>query len=821
MSKQMLQMKYHPAKKEVEFKRFQGGKEVPIRSDSRLMKYMNMKGKFVLQDHGNEFFKDIAYCFDGETEVNIKVITTKTDFEDFEQMVEFFNEEKEKCKITATLLSELPDMNNTYETIKNFGEDAVNILNVSKGKLYEVDLTNSNVKANVEEFRKDFEKEQKSIEGKIKAMTQNSVNLCFTGVYSAGKSALINALLGYAILPEAVNSETARMVIIESPKNNTPISITFKIKNVFSELVWNSSNNIFEFVSGPIENNSRQKIQNVIEENKNEKQYLQINKILKHLNGNDDVSSDINVYFPVPIDTENVHFKIYDTPGTDSNVGEHKLVLQEALSEQTNSILIFVAAPTKLEGEGNNALLEYLKEAEKKDSKTSIDINRSLFVINWADSIKPTERENLRLNGEIKDKSDEDFSIKLSDKKLFFTSARYAYAAKAKMNDIQTEDTNYDYEQELPKTANEKYGRYYQQDHCANSELLTKKLIDNSNNALERAESNGKEEEKYYICSGVYALEEEIKNYGEKYSSAVKAYAIIDTVDKAMNRMNTTATSLSSKNQTEIETVAAAINKTKHEISSKIDEAYNKYAIKKDAGLPDDIAYILQLDSHSLSNFIIDEPIGRIDKLLKKWFFNMFGKVPVKSGHQEKINNIISGVLNNFASNFKTKRTMLLEKTRDDFIDNVKEIINNTGKLSKEAKDYICNIRVPEIEEFEINSEIDSIYNSHIYSGGFIFKKYIDKEAYLNELEKYLHGLEHEVAKSYAEDYRYSLESILSDIKSEYTNNIDKYSVLIKAKMEDKESMERLGEKIQDTANELKVLQDKLNEIIWEVKENG
>lgn len=652
-------------------------------------------------------------------------------------------------------------------------------------------------------------------------MTQNSVNLCFTGVYSAGKSALINALLGYAILPEAVNSETARMVIIESPKNNTPISITFKIKNVFSELVWNSSNNIFEFVSGPIENNSRQKIQNVIEENKNEKQYLQINKILKHLNGNDDVSSDINVYFPVPIDTENVHFKIYDTPGTDSNVGEHKLVLQEALSEQTNSILIFVAAPTKLEGEGNNALLEYLKEAEKKDSKTSIDINRSLFVINWADSIKPTERENLRLNGEIKDKSDEDFSIKLSDKKLFFTSARYAYAAKAKMNDIQTEDTNYDYEQELPKTANEKYGRYYQQDHCANSELLTKKLIDNSNNALERAKSNGKEEEKYYICSGVYALEEEIKNYGEKYSSAVKAYAIIDTVDKAMNRMNTTATSLSSKNQTEIETVAAAINKTKHEISSKIDEAYNKYAIKKDAGLPDDIAYILQLDSHSLSNFIIDEPMGRIDKLLKKWFFNMFGKVPVKSGHQEKINNIISGVLNNFASNFKTKRTMLLEKTRDDFIDNVKEIINNTGKLSKEAKDYICNIRVPEIEEFEINSEIDSIYNSHIYSGGFIFKKYIDKEAYLNELEKYLHGLEHEVAKNYAEDYRYSLESILSDIKSEYTNNIDKYSVLIKAKMEDKESMERLGEKIQDTANELKVLQDKLNEIIWEVKENG
>lgn len=47
MSDQLLQMKYHPAKKEVEFRRFQSGKEVPIRSDSKLTKYMNKKGQFV------------------------------------------------------------------------------------------------------------------------------------------------------------------------------------------------------------------------------------------------------------------------------------------------------------------------------------------------------------------------------------------------------------------------------------------------------------------------------------------------------------------------------------------------------------------------------------------------------------------------------------------------------------------------------------------------------------------------------------------------------------------------------------------------------
>ena len=54
-----------------------------------------------------------------------------------------------------------------------------------------------------------------------------------------------------------------------------------------------------------------------------------------------------------------------------SNYLAHQTILNEALAEQTQSILIFVAHPTKLEGEGNNALLSYLKNAEEKSSKTA------------------------------------------------------------------------------------------------------------------------------------------------------------------------------------------------------------------------------------------------------------------------------------------------------------------------------------------------------------------------------------------------------------------------------------------------------------------
>ena len=59
-------MKYHPAKKEVEFRRFQSGKEMCIDRNSKLTKYMNQRGTFILQNYGNQFFDDIAKAFDGE-----------------------------------------------------------------------------------------------------------------------------------------------------------------------------------------------------------------------------------------------------------------------------------------------------------------------------------------------------------------------------------------------------------------------------------------------------------------------------------------------------------------------------------------------------------------------------------------------------------------------------------------------------------------------------------------------------------------------------------------------------------------------------------
>ena len=217
------------------------------------------------------------------------------------------------------------------------------------------------------------------------------------------------------------------------------------------------------------------------------------------------------------------------------------------------------------------------------------------------------------------------------------------------------------------------------------------------------------------------------------------------------------------------------------------------------------------------------EPIDRIDKkILKKWFFNIIGNVRVKEEHIRQINQIITEVLDDFTNNFLEKRQRYFEKTRDEFIDVIKTIIENNGKLSSAAKKFICEIKVPEIKRIHISNQIENIYNSNKRLGGLRANvEYLKKEEFIDSLQTYLLDVANEMSSEYADAYKKDLDSILEKVRSEFETNMDSYSVQLKAKVADKDVMEKLGGKIADAANELKNCQDKLNHLIWEVKGNG
>lgn len=811
MSNQVLQMKYHPAKKEVVFRRFESGSEKPIRNESRLKTYMNKKGKFVLQDFGKEFFDDIVYSFSGAKEIAMEVITTKGDFDDFMSMLEYYNEGS-KVKITAKLIAELPDMQKTYEAVKNHGLESMEILKKHRGEFFNVSLTTEEVKECVESFAKEVLEAANDIEDKINRLEQNTVNICFSGVYSAGKSMLINSILGYSVLPENIMPETAAMFRIKSPEEGGNIRTVFDIKTDHSEIVWNEKESIFEFVSGPAESDCRKRIQDVIYDNRELPCYSQLRCILDVLNKEMDVLRNIDVYFPIPLDSDRLQFTIFDTPGTDSDDDEHQRILQDALSEQTHSILVFVVSPNNLKGGGNKTLLRYLSDAEKKESKSTIDLGRSLFVINMADMLTGDAQFIKLKQADIEEDGLD--PIKLSDKKLFFTSAKFGYAARAVKNGVATEQEEFTIATQSGAVTNEKFGRYYRFDQCATSEFATNKLLDTCTEAFDAAMADNNTSEAVWVASGLYALQNEIILYGIKYASAVKAYSIIDGVDKALARLEKNASSLKQQNDEDIERVEQEIRTITDAVTKSINDAYKSKKLPKDRTLPASVLSTLELDVESLGTFC-EEGKSRLKKVVSG-LFGIFNK-KWDEKDQKKVNTVITNVVDDYTDRFKGKRKKLLESVRDEFIAEIKKAIEENGGLSDAAKDYISSIVPPEIEDFESTFKFDQLYDRSRKTVGFwIFEHdVIDKEKFLEKAGTELRQIAEDLFEDYKTKYGNSLESLLTKVKAEFTSNMEKYNKMLRAKTKDKESMEALKEKIEAAAKELKGCQERLNGVIW------
>lgn len=820
MSQQLLKMKYHPAKKEVLFTRLvENGSEMAIPTSSKLGKYMGMKGTFVLQNFGNTFFDDIADAFDGLDTLNIEVITTKLDYEDFVQMVERYNLSG-RCKLTPNLLAELPDMDVTFQQVKQHGEESIGILKAKSKEFYEIDLSTPSVRQSADCFVKQVNDEAAEIREKISTLNDNNVSLCFTGVYSSGKSSLINAILGYKILPESIKSETAKMFIIRSPGQNEPVMIKFDIPDGHCELEWNEQNECFEFATGPSENSVRTHIQAKINDFKGTpmRQHEQVEALLKLLNDNPLVSPEIDILFPVSLDSKTVQFTIYDTPGTDSNYMEHRAVLANALESQQQSILIFVAKPNGLEGEGNNALLNYLKEAEEKSSKTSIDMGRSLFVINLADSVPKDQRISLQTQM-ITNKEDKSFSIKLEDKKLFFTSALYAYKAKAITNGIATQDDiNYcNIGTMLLTSDGSPFACCFRQDRCATSELATERMIAKSEQMLKEALENGSTSEQIIISSGLYALEEEIRQYGEKFASATRAFAIINSVDKALSKLNDSATSIQAQSNQEIADIEKEIHTLKDTITTAIDNEYGRVSLRDNGRLPSDMSKRLFLDDKSLDSRLVGAVTASLQAQLKGWFFG-HGKVKFKKSDRDMVDRCVKRKLTEYRDNFLNARKDLLEEQGKNFMDAIKEAIRKNGDISESAKQEFLTIPSPQVGNHLPSVDITNIYDEYKQVSKFFKMESLDKEGFLHETEGALLGVARKMADDFKRDYLLAHEAMLNQVKNQFDSNLEQYSLKMKALSEDKVATLALSEKVAAAAAALRASQERLNNIIWEEK---
>lgn len=627
--------------------------------------------------------------------------------------------------------------------------------------------------------------------------------------------------MGYRILPESINSQTAKMFLIRSPKKEKGegIEIIFAIENAKTVLTWREEKNLFEFAECPWENDVKADIQNEINRLKEGAvpRHDQILALLNKINSMGAVSHNIEIRFPIPLDTGSVQFTIYDTPGTDSNYKEHQEVLMDALSEQKQSILIFVAAPNKTEGTGNTALLKHLKDAESKDVKTSIDLGRSLFVVNWSDSVDSDARKVLQKE-EIKYKTEDGKTdgIKFSDKKLFFTSAKMAYAAKAKRNGVATAKEESEFRRGLSDMQDEYAGFCYRENRCAESELATSKMHERCEETLKKAKEAGDDISVLEVCSGIYALEREIIQYGEKYASAVKAYAIIASVNKALEKLSSRANSLKESNQEDVAKIQQDIAQARETLNRAIEDEYHNKAIPENAALPEGTLKRLKLDASTLSKTIVGNVESYMDETLKGGFFGL-GKVRFDKKHNEKIREKCNQEIKKYTDDFLKTRETILKSEGDDFAEKVKSAIRKNGNISDTAKKFLLDIPKPKVDSAQRVRDLGDIYDDRKYTRGkWIFEKeYVDKPAFKEDVKRILLSIVEEMGDKYRKDYRNALETLLMQIKTYFGANLETLSLYMKGLKENKDAMLELGSRVADAAAALRRCEEELHDIIW------
>ncbi len=829
-----LMLMYHPVKKEIRFLgRFKGEfVEIPYEDCEKLEKYRPGAGEFLLQNQGKKFFDDIWEQFSKDT-VNITFKGTKIDYEDLQKKVADYNAGKGKQIFNIVKYIELPSVSEIYELISAFCDETID----SFGK-----------ELRSKETRDMFRKRKAIFDEKRAALNGNEVNLCLVGTYSAGKSTFINAIIGKRILPESINSETAKMFKIrneETPRVNFTIRTTKDARPENVQIQWNDAVNQFELIKGV--GGGDEKIRRKMEleitaaAELGLKQHEQLCRILKKLNdipnheqqdGSGYINGIIEVGFPIPI-CKNINFTFFDTPGTDSNSAEHLLILKEALQQQTNSILIVIYEPTKMEGTGNSVLYKLIngfRDGRSNESGVSIDLDRSFHIINQADTKASKDLKLLRnkkvvvsLKEEDKIYDEEDMEIDLSEARLFFVSSKAAYISKAIQTGVDLDDERTwlaNHKQEInneptidpfteqPTSISADSGMFYRYDKLSNADFETKQLIADCDDQLKKCDKTLEGViRRIYINSGMYAIEQEIIKYAQKYALAVKAKGLYDGIEGLIDFVRVDYEAIESQARQSKEHIEKNIEIMKTSMVQDIEAAHEEFV----ARITDDS---LETQVDEIKDLVREiekrqEAASRqADKM--QW-------IALKPEIFEKKNNIIISELNRYLQEIddyykKIRGAILSSQVQELKIIIIKKIKEYKG-IDEGLIRRIANISDTEIPPSEIGAlKMNDYINEQ--KAILIFNT-MDKKAYKRDLERAFNAQTIEQFILYKEEVIKVAQQRTAEMVEEFKNNIDTISGSLELLIKDEERAIKEQEKAREVLKMIDQKDAELNRRIW------
>ena len=396
--------------------------------------------------------------------------------------------------------------------------------------------------------------------------------VCVVATMSAGKSTLINAMLGNKLMPSKLEACTA---------------IITRIKDSLDGMDhWEAE--VYDKNGRHIESHNNLTLET-----------------MDRLNSNEQVS-EIVVNGDIPfVSSEDVSLVLVDTPGpNNSRDPNHKKVQSDFLSKSSKSLVLYIMTG-EFGSDDDNLLLQRVSESMSVGGKQSKD--RFLFVVNKVDDRRKedgdTEQTLNKIRAYLKNHG-------IERPNLFPAAALPALNIRLMQNGIVLDEDTQDETDLKVKKLNRNATL-----HCEEYAPLPASIRGQINDQLAKADGN--DEAEALIHTGVVSIEAAIRQYVLKYAKTAKIKNIVDTFIHKLDEVGCFEKTKDEllRNQEESARIVAQIDS----IQKKIDDGKSAKSFK---GNVDDAI----IKVNDASGEIVESIIKRFESRLSKRLDRMKGR---------------------------------------------------------------------------------------------------------------------------------------------------------------------------------------------------
>lgn len=309
--------------------------------------------------------------------------------------------------------------------------------------------------------------------------------VCVVATMSAGKSTLINSMLGDKLMPSKQEACTA---------------IITRIKDVDSHDTWQAE--VYDR-------------NNLLIETTNNLTYSS----MERLNSDENVSV-IKAFGNIPfVTSEDVSLVLIDTPGpNNSRDPEHKRIQSEFLNKSSKSLVLYIMEGT-FGSDDDNALLQRVADSMKVGGKQSKD--RFIFVVNKMDDRRKEdgdiEQTLNRIRTYLKGHG-------IENPNLFPAAALPALNIRLIQNGVDLDEDTLDETEVKVKKLNRNEGMHFE-----NYATLPASVSGEIKMKISEAQNNNDTNNEALVHTGVVSIEAAIRQYVQKYAKTAKIKNIVDT----------------------------------------------------------------------------------------------------------------------------------------------------------------------------------------------------------------------------------------------------------------------------------------------------